>query len=203
MLPLEAASGHYVLGTEPVFGLIDTDGQSWFDLPERERYNLAEDPGQLDNLYTAADGPALDGLMAKTPRRWPPEGEGGLDAATASQLAALGYLSTGGMDGGATGGDPKQRIDLMRFLMTPKFDLPLASAAEQSAALQAKYGWTPSLVEYLVEYYAGRGYRWDSDRLLAALAFLVAALAFLLGALAVLLAAGGVLVAGEAVGRGW
>jgi tetratricopeptide (TPR) repeat protein len=109
--------------------------------------------------------------MADYPRRWPPEGGAtDLDPVTARQLAALGYVSFAPGPTQAKGGDPKARVDLMRFLMTGKFDLSLAQARTRGARLQAQYGWAPSLLQYLVEYYDGLGYRWEADALLAAAA---------------------------------
>jgi arylsulfatase A-like enzyme/Tfp pilus assembly protein PilF len=114
----EAMSGVLNRGWAPLSGVL-VDREKLIDLPIAERYDLAADPGEGTNL--AGRSPEIDrtltlvlqGMKPVRPGERPPE-----DAATASELRALGYVS-GAAPPKATyteHDDPKRLVELDRMV---------------------------------------------------------------------------------------
>ena len=146
-LPLETVHAAYAYATAPIFGLLSTDGEVWFDLPRRERYDLGRDPGQRENLYTPADAEQADALFAAVPRAWPPESAAReLDASDRAALEALGYVATPVLPTGAEASvDPKDRVALSNFLSADSELMTPTRALRESEALVARHGALPAL----------------------------------------------------------
>jgi choline-sulfatase len=141
-LPVESIEPVYAYGTAPIFGVI-TEDAAWFDLPTPERYDLKEDPGQLTNLWEPAD--AERAPFAAFDRRWPPEGQRGLDPEEAAQLVALGYLSAesaGPVEGGR---DPKDLLPVAALCMDVEADALPEDVVAQADELLEAFGPVPML----------------------------------------------------------
>ncbi|MBW2288247.1 MAG: sulfatase-like hydrolase/transferase [Deltaproteobacteria bacterium] len=168
-LPIESVAPAYGYGTRPIFGVVSSHGEAWYDLPRRERYDLAADPGQLQNLYTDADAERADALFARFRRDWPPaSGRIELDAASRSRLEALGYVT--GIDpiDDASVEDPKDWIGLNSFLARKHLLRPPRSVLAEARALREQYGLVPVLVEFEVHLLSTMSRSADSRALLAA-----------------------------------
>jgi arylsulfatase A-like enzyme len=152
-LPFESAAPAYAYATAPIFGVVTPEGEGWFDLPRRERYDLRRDPGQLENLYEREDDFAADALFARFPRDWPPTSDRlELDAASRERLASLGYVMGSPADVPVDSDvDPKDRVAVHelvardRNLRHPRRLLP------EVRALHAEHGPIPSLVRFEIE----------------------------------------------------
>ena len=155
-LALESVDPYYVFGAAPAFGVVDAGGEVWIDLPRRERYAPAADPGELRNLYEPSQAAQADALFARHPRAWPPAAPNALaDAQLEQQLAALGYLSgRAGAAAADAGASPAARPD-------PKDLLPVAAlwmdqhdvrrpdrALAEADALAQRFGPLPALAFY-------------------------------------------------------
>jgi choline-sulfatase len=147
-IPIETVAPVYIMGAAPIFGTITPSREAWIDLPTPEHYDLTADPAQQDNRYQPADAGALAEAVGAFPRRWPQEADA-LDAATAAQLAALGYISGAGSTGEAP--DPKDRLDLFNLLSAPRTELTPEEALRQGEAMRATYGLSPELALYLAD----------------------------------------------------
>jgi arylsulfatase A-like enzyme/Flp pilus assembly protein TadD len=153
LLPFESVTPAIAYGTAPIFGVLTPQHEVWLDLPRRERFDIGRDPGQLENLYRAEDEPLADSLFARFPRDWPPSGDTlDLDPATRESLAALGYvIGSAASLGGDSTADPKDLVDLHRFvgdlhsLRNPRRLLP------EVRALRAEHGPTPALARFEID----------------------------------------------------
>jgi arylsulfatase A-like enzyme/thioredoxin-like negative regulator of GroEL len=153
LLPFESVTPAIAYGTAPIFGVLTPQLEVWLDLPRRERFDIGRDPGQLENLYRAEDEPLADSLFARFPRDWPPSGDTlDLDPATRESLAALGYvIGSAASLGGDSTVDPKDLVDLHRFigghhsLRNPRRLLP------EVRALRAEHGPTPALARFEID----------------------------------------------------
>jgi len=138
-LAVESAAPVYGFDTAPVFGVVTAEGETWFDLPRRERYDLRVDPDQTKNLYRNEDRERADALFARFPRHWPPEGqELALGAKERGELQALGYLQGDGSESSQI--DPKDRVAVFEFQTRDyRVEDPRALLLEL-AALEASVG---------------------------------------------------------------
>jgi tetratricopeptide (TPR) repeat protein len=148
-LPIESTAPAYAYGTAPIFGVATREGEVWFDLPRRERYDLRRDPDQLQNVYGPRDGFRADALFRRFPRDWPPSDDVlELDPATEAQLGALGYVfgTRPGPSAYPTPPvDPKDRIEVHEFI-TRGADLRNPERMLQDAdALYREHGALPAL----------------------------------------------------------
>jgi choline-sulfatase len=142
VLPLESVSPALGYGTAPIFGVVTSAGETWFDLPRRERFDIRRDPGQLENLYGADDDPVADSLFARFSRDWPPSDSTlDLDAESRQRLAALGYVvASPPSTANDSVVDPKDRVEVQRLiasnptLRNPRRVLP------EVRALRAEHG---------------------------------------------------------------
>lgn len=150
LTPIECVAPAHGYSTAPVFGLVTEDRQSWYDLPERERYDLEQDPHQLTNLYRARDAARADALFARVDWRWPPDAPMELDAATRRQLAALGYLVDEAADL-ESDVDPKARVELANLLTVNRHRATPERALEAARALEAEHGLLPALARFEVD----------------------------------------------------
>ena len=149
-LPVESVMGTIEYGTAPVFNVLDTDGEIWIDLPERERYAMQTDPAQLDNLYGPEMADLADELFARHPRQWPPER--GLSAASPdlmAQLAVLGYIdivsTTAPTALAEADADPKERLDVLALVQGGARGYVPSSALQECRRLIERHGRIPSL----------------------------------------------------------
>jgi choline-sulfatase len=154
-IPIETVAPVAIMDAAPVFGTITEDRTAWIDLPSPERYDLDADPGQQTSRYRSEDASALAAAVGAFPRRWPQEA-GELDAATAAQLSALGYISGAGSPG-TDAPDPKDRLDLFNLLSTPRTDHSPVEALRRGEAMRAKYGLSTELALYLTDCLGGVG----------------------------------------------
>jgi len=174
-LALENVDPAYLYGSAPIFGVVDREGDTWFDLPQRERYDVAEDPGQTRNLYDAAQAATADALFSQHPRRWPPtEAARTPSPAESEQLAALGYLATRRFSAGAssslatTGPDPKQLLPVAQLWMEEPDAVTPAQALERADRLVERFGPLPALAFYRADRLEELGRRADAIEVLAA-----------------------------------
>ena len=121
-LYIECAEPAFAFGTAPVFGVIDSAGDSWFDLPRREHY-AAGDGDQMHNLYDhATEAMAGDARFGRQDRAWPPRVTRTLDAAEIERLAALGYVGGGAATSAVhdvgEGPDPKDLLPVAALVMS-------------------------------------------------------------------------------------
>jgi choline-sulfatase len=176
-LALENVDPAYLYGSAPVFGVVDRDGDTWFDLPQRERYDTAADPGQTRNLYDAAMAATADALFARHPQLWPPPvAAQAVPGEHAEQLAALGYLQTGGFAvdeadaDGPTRVDPKQLLPVAQLWMEEADSITPAAALERADQLALRFGSLPALAFYRADRLQELGRRADAIAVLAAAA---------------------------------
>ena len=149
-LPYESVGPVAIAGAAPVFGLLDTTGQTWLDGPRPERYVLADDPAQLEDRYTEADSSVLDGLRSRHARAWPPGRETeALDAETTARLAALGYLSGGQASSEAP--DAKDGVALFEALTVARSERAPPEALALGEQVRAELGLSPWLARYLMD----------------------------------------------------
>ena len=141
-LPFESVVPALDYATAPIFGVLDASGETWIDVPERERYELASDPAQLHNRYRPSDAATADAIFARVERAWPPEiAPLRLDDVTRSQLEALGYASDSETLVGAPSPiDPKARIALFDFKSLGAETLGLEETLSRIDALGAHHG---------------------------------------------------------------
>jgi arylsulfatase A-like enzyme len=138
--PLESVATALDYGTAPVFGLLRQDGHTYYDVPRREHYDLAMDPGQERNLEPEAA--SADENFGGWNWNWPPA-DGAptmtVNAGERAQLEALGYVA--GSAPASTSDfsklDPKDLIEVATFtsldaeLVTPERSLQLAAELEK------------------------------------------------------------------------
>jgi arylsulfatase A-like enzyme len=133
----------------PVFGVIDAGGDSWFDGPRRERYDLATDPAQTRNRYRSEHAARADALFAAVDRDWPPQRSPvALDAQTRAQLALLGYASGSGGPVQVSDVDAKQRIDAYQFTTLDAESLDLEETLRRIDTLEARHGELLALARF-------------------------------------------------------
>jgi len=140
--PLFMETGYPVnrYNAAPVFGTV-AGGQVWIDTPLPERYAIAVDPDQQENVYQpAVDGKALEALRGDTERK-PEEflGEGVLDAAKIEQLKALGYLYSEGVTELPTA-DMKTRQPLMLMVQSGALGWAPADVLSQLKTWEREWG---------------------------------------------------------------
>ena len=165
-LPYESVGPVAIAGAAPVFGLLDTSGQTWIDGPRPERYVLAQDPDQLEDRYTEADALLLDELRSRHDRAWPPEGETeALDAETTARLAALGYLSGGRASSDAP--DAKDGVALFHALTVARSESAPPEALALGEQVRAELGLSPWLARYLIDCLDGMDRVAEADALAA------------------------------------
>ncbi len=148
----ECAESTWPFGTAPIFGVLDAQRRTWFDLPRRELYDLAIDPGQLDNRYTDAHAAEADALFARHPRAWPPQEQETMDPARIEQLEALGYVGAGVATSAVepnypVGRDPKELVSICEFLHEPPTSVPEQGVARADELIQ-QFGPLPALVAW-------------------------------------------------------
>jgi len=164
--PVESAAPAYGYGTAPVFGVITPEDESWFRLPRPERYDLARDPGQQENLYRPGDAARAETLFAGVEWDWPPESAAApVDAATRSQLEALGY-AVGTSEPGSPDVDPKDRVELANFLTVNRHGLAPDAALARARALEERHGLLPALARFEIDMLDAMGRSRDSLELL-------------------------------------
>jgi tetratricopeptide (TPR) repeat protein len=148
-LYIECAEPAFAFGTAPVFGVIDSAGDSWFDLPRREHY-AAGDGDQMHNLYDhATEAMAGDARFGRQDRAWPPRVTRTLDAAEIERLAALGYVGGGAATSAVhdvgEGPDPKDLLPVAALVMSDQPTLAPETALREAVELRAKFGPVPIL----------------------------------------------------------
>ncbi|MEZ4352204.1 MAG: sulfatase-like hydrolase/transferase [Myxococcota bacterium] len=147
--PVECVAGAFGFGTAPVFGVLTETREAWYDLPEPEHYDLAQDPQQLRNLYRPEDAGRAAALFAQFDWDWPPGTQLAIDSETQVQLEALGYV----VDPGASlvsEVDPKSRVDLYDLLMVNRHHATPEVALASARALEQQYGLLPALARFEV-----------------------------------------------------
>jgi arylsulfatase A-like enzyme/Flp pilus assembly protein TadD len=157
-LALENVDPAYMYGSAPIFGVVDRRGHTWFDLPQRERYDVAADPHQERNVYEPSMAAEADALFDRHPQQWPPA-SGTLVPAPeqAQRLAALGYLPTGGFDvaavdpASAAAPDPKELLPVAQLWMNEHTAVTPAQALERAERLVERFGPLPALAFYLAD----------------------------------------------------
>lgn len=116
----ESLYSHRHFGTSPLHSL-RSGPYKYIDAPQPELYDLAKDPGELDNLYAAHQAVAvtlrehLRKLMAQSRGASMATSEHAPSPETAQQLASLGYVASSGgasVDSTSSEPDPKDRIVL-------------------------------------------------------------------------------------------
>jgi arylsulfatase A-like enzyme len=142
LLPLESVGPATGYGTAPIFGVVTSAGEVWFDLPRRERFDIRGDPGQLENLYGADDAPVADALFARFSRDWPPSGSTlDLDAESRQRLAALGYvIGFAPSTASDSAVDPKDRVDAQRLIASDLTVRNPRRVLDDLRALRAEHG---------------------------------------------------------------
>jgi len=175
--PLECVAPAMDYGTAPIFGVVDEAGDTWYDLPRRERYLLEVDPGQTRNLYGEADAKTADALFSRMDWGWPQEDARlAVDENTRAQLAALGYLSgvaRDGAEGHPTPGDvidPKDRVELFDLLNLGHILMGPARALARTEELRARHGSLPALDRFELGMLDGLGRSRDALDVLERLA---------------------------------
>jgi arylsulfatase A-like enzyme/Flp pilus assembly protein TadD len=148
-LALESLDPYYVFGVAPAFGVVDTRGEVWIDLPRRERYDVRSDPGQLRNLFEPSVAAQAGALFARHPRAWPPgEPSGVPDSQRREQLVALGYLIARTGAGAAASGprpDPKDLLPVAALWMGQHDSRRPDEALAQAEGLAHRFGPLPAL----------------------------------------------------------
>lgn len=152
-LPAYIESYHLndLFGWSPLLG-IETKGWKYIRAPRPELYDLASDPGEIDNVHAAhadvvseLDG-LLVGFLTGTERTAASPAPNELDAAMIEKLASLGYFgraSATEVQPGATGGD----------LVDPK-DVWDTYLLYQRAFVASSYSRNEELRDALVALYA-------------------------------------------------
>jgi choline-sulfatase len=149
----ESVTPAFAYGTAPIFGVLMPDREVWIDLPRRERYDLARDPGQLENLYGPEDDAVADSLFARIPRDWPPSGGAlALDRASRESLAALGYVVGSATSVRANSAlDPKDLVDVHRFVSQTHVLRNPRHLLKEVRALRAVHGPIPGLARFEID----------------------------------------------------
>lgn len=168
-LPIESAAPAYGYGTRPIFGVVSRDGEVWYDLPQRERYDLAADPGQLENLYSNADAERADALFSRFQRDWPPStGRIKLDTESRRQLESLGYVMGDQPIDEASSEDPKDYIRLNAFLAENHLFRRPREVLVEAQAMREQYGLVQVLAQFEAHLLATLGRSADSRALIEA-----------------------------------
>ena len=110
----ESLYGQLHFGWSPLRAL---RGEGWklIEAPRAELYRVRDDPGETRNLIETRP-PVVTGMRSRlashVARDGPPAAPaaGGVDAAAAERLAALGYVGAGFFAGKPSGADPKDKI---------------------------------------------------------------------------------------------
>ncbi len=131
----ESMLGRDENGWAPLTGLI-AGGDKYISLPERELYDLEQDPGETENLFAGGRGVvrdldrALRELMLSSPE---PAGDARREASREdlAQLEALGYVSSGARTEAVI--DPKRGIRLEREMQEVR-ELVAAGRVEEATA---------------------------------------------------------------------
>ena len=175
-LPLESVVPALEYAATPIFGLLTREGEIWFDLPQRERYELATDPQQQHNLYRAErDAPQGDALSRtgpgrgrRTRHRLEPDPE------AREQLEALGYVTGSGVAPGAGAAspavDPKQRIGVFEFLSLGAETLTEEDAVVRADALRREHGPLIAIESFRARTLQAIGRSREAERVLEELA---------------------------------
>jgi tetratricopeptide (TPR) repeat protein len=169
-LPLESVAPALHYATAPIFGLLTEAGEIWFDLPRRERYDVARDPQQRENLYRASDASTAAALFSAQHWDWPPSSAPrALNREERQQLAALGYATslTPTLGEGALGSvDPKDRIALFNFLNLEAQHLTPEAALQRAAVMGEIHGHPVAVGRFRVDSLAALGRTQDAIALL-------------------------------------
>jgi len=168
--PLESVAPALHYATAPIFGLLTEAGEVWFDLPRRERYDIARDPQQRENLYRASDASTAEALFAGQRWDWPPSSAPrALDPEERQQLAALGYatnLTPVLGEGAASAVDPKDRIALFNFLNLEAQHFTPEAALQRADAMGETHGNPLALERFRVDSLGALGRTRDAIALL-------------------------------------
>ncbi|MDP6935429.1 MAG: tetratricopeptide repeat protein, partial [Myxococcota bacterium] len=134
-------------GTAPVFGLVDETGQSWFDLPQPELYDLDADPGQTLNLFEGHDPTRGENPSRSVERRWP-QAPGTVSEEQTAALEALGYLTAIPVETMVSRIDPKERAEVFHFISLNRQLLPPHLALARAEHLVQDHGRLPALQRF-------------------------------------------------------
>lgn len=139
--------------TAPIFGLIDNNQRSLFDLPTPEKYQLDSDPKQLVNRYREDDAKPMRTAMAKFPRHWPPTADPmALSDSEREALESLGYITRSETSTEVSTIDPKDRIDLFNLLTNTPSE-PAVKLLERADAMIERHGMVPALMLFKADLY--------------------------------------------------
>jgi tetratricopeptide (TPR) repeat protein len=167
--PLETVAPAYSFGTAPVFGVLTEDGQTYYDLPRREHYDLNRDPSQQTNLYHEEEAAYFDALFARLPRAWPPAQDAQLpDRETLAALEALGYITGTSLPPEDTpAADPKDRVELANFITVNSKLLTPSQALAEGTRLHERFGPLPALARFRAQLLDSIGLSLDAIDILA------------------------------------
>ena len=174
--PFETVAPALGYGTTPVFGLLGEDEHTYYGLPRPEYYDLSRDPGQLQNLYEGGSA-SVDGLQSRFNDwdwNWPPQDGAStieVNSGARRQLEALGYVA-GAAPIAATGTepDPKDLIDVARFITQDAELVTPERALERAAALEARFGSVMAVDRFRIKTFQKLGRSLDAVEVLAAMA---------------------------------
>jgi len=132
----ETLAGHFDHGWAPIFGM-RTSAQKFIRAPRPELFDLASDPGELDNLLARDAAPHLDAVASAQQRidgvaaRETQSARVAIDDATRRQIEALGYVvPSGNRVPTANAADPKDVERYAQLAFRAKVMLGLEKYAE-------------------------------------------------------------------------
>lgn len=172
---LECLDPVYVYSTAPVFAVVDSAGDSWVDLPHRERYHLLGDPDQVTNVYDESMSEEADALFARHQRHWPPEtATTAIDPEQLARLEALGYVSgsptlaeEGSLDY-ETGRDPKELLPVLALVTQGSGIVTADQGLARADELVDRFGPLPVLAVYRSDQLVQLGRRGEAIQALEA-----------------------------------
>jgi len=157
----ESVSPAYEYGVSPSFVVLDPEGATWFDLPQRENYR---GPAQDENLYGESLKLQADALFAQWPRTWPPEGAQSMNPEEILQLEALGYLAPAEL--AETPADPKDRVAVATMMQTGGAGLLPSEALARVQGWRLEMGPIQAVVDLEVDLLDSLGRMEEADALL-------------------------------------
>ncbi len=162
-LSWESVSPAYEYGVAPSFVVLEPDGATWFDLPQRELYR---DPSQQENLYGEDSKLQADAIFAQWPRAWPPEGAQSMGPEEIRELEALGYLAPAELADRPV--DPKNRAAVATMTQTGGAGQLPSEALIRVQAWRREMGPIQAVVDLEVDLLDSLGRVEEADALLQA-----------------------------------
>lgn len=141
-------------GMAPLFS-IRQNGQLWIRAPRPERYDLVNDPKELQNLHPNAPqlGIAMDGQLTEVLQQSEGVGiqaeTGAADKETQEMLRALGYLAPGQDQAAMQGMDPKDGLPIYGMLEDARHYIQRHKLNEAESTLRKLLEGAPNHVSAL------------------------------------------------------